>query len=124
MRTTFVSTGLEHLGISALSAYLSAHGRRTPLVYEARPFSSGSGTDIPALARLIEPSVEDTARRIVATRPDVVAFTSSSGTPRRSVDVARAVKRSIRVPIVFGGAHVGAAPERAIGERAIDAIVE
>lgn len=124
MRVTFVASGLEHLGISALSAYLRAHGHETQLVYEPRPFSSGSGTDIPLLARMLEPPPEETAARVVATRPDVVAFSSYSVTHRWSIAVARAVKRERAVPIVFGGQHVGAAPDRAIAEPAIDAVVE
>lgn len=124
MRVTFVTTGLEHLGIEALSAYLRAHGHETRLVYEARPFSSGSGTDIALLARLLEPPPEETAARVVKTRPDVVAFTSYSVTHRWSVEVARAIKAAMKVPIVFGGPHVGSTPERAILEPAIDAVVE
>jgi anaerobic magnesium-protoporphyrin IX monomethyl ester cyclase len=124
MRVTFVTTGLEHLGIEALSAYLRAHGHETTLVYESRPFSSGSGTDIPLLAQLLEPSPADTAARVLKTNPDVVAFTSYSVTHRWSVDVARAIKASRKVPIVFGGPHVGSTPERSILEPAIDAVVE
>lgn len=124
MRVTFVTTGLEHLGVAALSAYLRAHGHEVSLVYEPRPFSSGSGTDIPLLARLLEPTPAETAARVVATRPDVVAFSTYTVTHQWAVQVARAVKASLDVPTVFGGPHVGAAPERLITEPAIDAIVE
>ncbi|APR79838.1 Radical SAM domain protein [Minicystis rosea] len=121
---TFVTTGLEHLGIEALSAYLRAHGHETALVYEPRPFSSGSGTDSALLARLLEPPPEETAARVVRTKPDVVAFSSYSVTHRWAVEVARAIKATRKVPIVFGGQHVGSTPERAILEPAIDAVVE
>ncbi|MDX2171039.1 MAG: radical SAM protein, partial [Deltaproteobacteria bacterium] len=124
MRVTFVTCGLEHLGIEALAAWVRRAGHQPEVVYEARPFSSGSGTDSRLLAKLLEPSPEETAERVVATRPDVVAFTSYSVTHRWSVEVARAVKRRQSVPIVFGGPHVSAAPERAIREWAIDAVVE
>lgn len=124
MRVTFVTCGLEHLGIEALSAWVRHAGHEPTLVYEARPFSSGSGTDSPLLARLLDPHPDETAERIVATRPDVVAFTSYSVTHRWAVDVARAVKRRCAAPIVFGGPHVAAAPERAIAEWSIDAVVE
>jgi radical SAM superfamily enzyme YgiQ (UPF0313 family) len=124
MRVTFVTCGLEHLGIEALSAWVRRAGHEPALIYEARPFSSGTGTDSPLLARLLDPRPEETAERVVATRPDVVAFTSYSVTHRWTVDVARAVKARCQVPIVFGGPHVSAAPERAIREDAIDAVVE
>jgi radical SAM superfamily enzyme YgiQ (UPF0313 family) len=124
MRVTFVCAGLEHLGIEALAAYVRRAGHEPSLVYEPLPFSSGSGTDIRLLARFLEPTPEHTAARVLATRPDVVAFTSYSVTHRWSVAVARAIKRERAVPIVFGGSHVGAVPERAIREHAIDAVVE
>ncbi len=124
MRVTFVTCGLEHLGIEALSAWVRQAGHESVLVYEARPFSSGSGTDSPLLARLLDPRPEETAERVVATQPDVVAFTSYSVTHRWVVEVARAVKRCCEVPIVFGGPHVSAVPERAIREWSIDAVVE
>ena len=124
MRVTFVCCGLEHLGIEALAAYVRHHGHEPALVYEPRPFSSGSGTDLPLLARWLDPTAEHTAARVLATKPDVVAFTSYSVTHRWSVEVARAIKRERAVPIVFGGPHVGAVPMRAIREPAIDAVVE
>jgi radical SAM superfamily enzyme YgiQ (UPF0313 family) len=124
MRVTFVTSGLEHLGIEALSAWMRQAGHEPALVYEARPFSSGTGTDSAFLARLLDPKPEETAERIVATRPDVVAFTSYSVTHRWAIQVARAVKRRSEAPIVFGGQHVSAAPERVIREWSIDAVVE
>jgi radical SAM superfamily enzyme YgiQ (UPF0313 family) len=124
MRVTFVSCGMEHLGIEALAAYVRAHGHEPAVVYEPRPFSSGSGTDIDLFARLLEPTIEETAARVLATPPDVVAMTSYSVTHAWAVGVARVLKREREVPIVFGGAHVGAVPERAIREPSIDAVVE
>src|SRR4029453_14110246 len=85
VRVTFVTCGLEHLGIEALSAWVRRAGHEPILVYEARPFSSGSGTDSPPPARLVEPTAEQTAQRIASARPDVVAFTSYSVTHAWSV---------------------------------------
>lgn len=124
MRVTFVTSGLEHLGIAALSAYVRAHGHETTLVYEPKPFSSNSGPDNALLSRLLEPSPEETAERVLATKPDVVAFSSYTITHRWSVEVARAIKRERPVPIVFGGPHVSGAPAHSIREPAIDVVVE
>jgi len=124
VRVTFVTCGLEHLGIEALSAWVRQAGHEPALVYEARPFSSGTGTDSRLLAGLLDPRPEETAERVAATRPDVVAFTSYSVTHRWAIAVAQAVKRRCEVPVVFGGPHVSAAPERAIREWSIDAVVE
>jgi len=124
MRVAFVTSGLEHLGIEALSAYVKAHGHESALVYEPKPFSSNSGPDNAVLARLLEPTPEETASRVAATRPDVIAFTSYTVTHRWSVEVARALKRLAPTPIVFGGPHVSGAPSHSIREPAIDAVVE
>jgi len=124
MRVTFVTSGLEHLGIEALSAYVSAHGHESTLVYEPKPFSSNSGPDSALFARLLEPTPEHTAERIAASRPDVIAFSSYTITHRWSVDVARTLKRIAPTPIVFGGPHVSGAPAHSIEEAAIDAVVE
>ncbi len=124
MRVTFVTSGLEHLGIEALSAYVRAHGHESVLVHEPKPFSSNSGPDNALFARLLEPAPEETARRVAATEPDVVAFSSYTITHRWSVDVARALKRIVPTPIVFGGPHVSGAPGYSICEPAIDAVVE
>ncbi len=124
MRVTFVTSGLEHLGVAALSAYAKDHGHETTLVYEPKPFSSNSGPDSPFFAQLLEPSPEETAQRVVDTKPDVIAFSSYTITHRWSVQVARALKRTVPTPIVFGGPHVSGAPAISIGEEAIDAVVE
>jgi anaerobic magnesium-protoporphyrin IX monomethyl ester cyclase len=123
-KCTFVTSGLEHLGIAALSAYVKAYGHESTLVYEPKPFSSNSGPDSALCARLFEPTPEETAHRIAATRPDVVAFSSYTITHRWSVDVARALKQIMPTPIVFGGPHVSGSPARSISEPAIDAVVE
>jgi hypothetical protein len=124
VRVTFVTAGLEHLGIEALSAYLRKAGHETALVYEPKPFSSNSGTDSALLARLLEPTPEATAQRIFESRPDLVAFSSYTITHQWSLAVARAVKKIFPVPIVFGGPHVSGAPAHSIREPAIDAVVE
>ena len=59
MRVTFVTCGLEHLGIEALSAWVRRAGHEPAPRYAARPFSSGSGSDVPLLARLLDPVHEE-----------------------------------------------------------------
>ena len=124
MRVTFVTSGFEHLGVEALSAYLRAHGHETRLVYEPKPFSSNTGPDNRWLARLFEPGTASTAERVLASEPDLVAFSTYTVTHAWSLEVARAVRRSSPVPIVFGGAHASGAPRETIEDPAVDAVVE
>ena len=123
-RVTFVTSGLEHLGVGALMAYVKRLGHEAELVYEPKLFSSNSGPDSALLARLFEPTPDETAARVLATAPDVVAFSTYTITHRWAVEVARAVKRARPVPVVFGGPHVSGAPARALREASIDAVVE
>jgi anaerobic magnesium-protoporphyrin IX monomethyl ester cyclase len=124
LKVTFVSSGLEHLGVSALSAWVRTRGHEPTLVYEPQPFSSNSGPDNRLLAKLFEPRPAQTAEKVLATSPDCVAFSSYTITHRWAVEVAREIKRRAAVPIVFGGPHVSGSPEDAIREPAIDAVVE
>jgi radical SAM superfamily enzyme YgiQ (UPF0313 family) len=123
VNVTFVTTGLEHLGVEALVAWVRLNGHHPTVVYEPRPFSTDTGANNPLLSRLFEPAPDDAARRVLDTRPDVVAFSSYSRTHGWLVEVARAIKRDRRVPVVFGGAHVTGDPARSIREPAIDAVV-
>ena len=110
MRTTFFTTGGEHLGVGALAAYLKVHGHEVEVVYEPQVFSKIGATPGGFLSRHLEPTPEEMAARIAATRPDVVAISSYSQSHYQCVEVARAVKQMMRVPIVFGGSHVSGAP--------------
>ena len=123
MRITFVTTGLENPGVQALAAFLRARGHEPVVVYEPRPFTSDSGPRSALLARLSEPTPEETAARALATAPDLVAFSSFTVTHRWSVAVARAIKRARRVPTVFGGPHPSAAPAAVLRDPAVDAVV-
>ncbi len=123
MRITFVCTGLEHLGVEALMAYVRLHGHEPVLVYEPRLFSTEAGPDSPLLAEVAEPTPEQTAAAVLETRPDVVAFSSFTVTHRWCLKVARAVKREAKVPVLFGGPHVTAVPEIAVRDPAVDAVV-
>ncbi|UJR84386.1 B12-binding domain-containing radical SAM protein [Sandaracinus amylolyticus] len=123
-RLVLVTSGLEHLGIAALAAHARALGHDVRIVYEPKPFSSNSGPDNALLARLLEPTPEETAAKIAAHAPDVVGFSSYTITHGWSVEVARHVKRQLRVPIVFGGPHVQGSPAHVLREPSIDAVVE
>jgi anaerobic magnesium-protoporphyrin IX monomethyl ester cyclase len=123
-RVTLVTSGLEHLGVAALAAYVRAEGHEASLVYEPNPFSSNSGPDSKLLARWLEPTPQQTAERVLATKPDLVGFSSYTITHRWSVEIARAIKARSSAPIVFGGPHASGAPAHVMREPAIDAVVE
>lgn len=123
IRIVFVFTGLENHGVGALSAILSARGHRVSFVYEPRLFSTDSGLPRLGLSQWLEPSVGETARRVLDARPDLVAFSSCTLTHAWAVAVARQVRRQRIVPTVFGGSHPTGAPGPTVREPAIDAVV-
>jgi radical SAM superfamily enzyme YgiQ (UPF0313 family) len=123
MRITFVTTGLENPGVQALAAFVRQRGHEPAVVYEPRPFTSDSGPRSALLARLSEPTPEETAARALATAPDLLAFSSFTFTHRWSVAEARAIRRERRVPTVFGGPHPSAAPATVLRDPAVDAVV-
>ncbi len=125
VRVTFVTCGLEHLGIEALSAWVRQAGHEPTLVYEARPFSSGSGTDSRAAGAPARSATrgDRRARRRHAARCRrvhvVQRHPSLVGRGRARGEAARATCRSSSA-----GRTCRPAPERAIREWSIDAVVE
>ncbi len=76
----------ELIGTMSLSACLKQRGHRVDLVIETAPH------------RVV--------RRIRDSRPDVVAFSTVTGSHKTVLEIATAIKQSFAdVPIVIGGAH-------------------
>ncbi|HHL40762.1 MAG TPA: radical SAM protein [Deltaproteobacteria bacterium] len=92
-----------HQGLMALSGYLKQAGHETALV----DFTFGD-SQVRQLTRAVK------------FNPDMVAFTSTSGLFRFSVEFAGLLKERLKVPIIFGGSHATIAPDKVIAQDAID----
>lgn len=116
MKVTFFSITNVNLGIEYLSANLKKCGFEVDVVFS--PLSRAvTGKIFPFFFF----SEKEWAKKILDTKPDLVAFSSLSQWHNRNVGIAKLIKSlDPSVPIVFGGLHVSSVPERVLSEPCID----
>ncbi len=116
MKVVFIRCATESLGVEHLSSALKARGHAAALVYEPLLFSSfrlDTGGAEAASARRA-------ARRAMALKPDLVAFSPESDYYGWALEAAAEIKRLGGAPTVFGGVHVTVSPEAALQRPEID----
>lgn len=118
MRVTFVCADYEALGAEYVSASLRAAGHETSLVFDPRLFNDNTLT-VPSLARLFSRR-EDIVEEVVASRPDLVAFSVVTDAYRWFLDLSGEIRRRVRVPVLVGGVHPTLAPEAVIRAPQVD----
>lgn len=119
MKVTFVSVGQEQLAVSLLSAVLRREGHDTHLAFHPALFNYDGFVDIPFLARLLD-RTEHVIDEIVASEPDLVAFSVLTASYPWSLRVADAVRRRCGASVIFGGVHPSAVPEVCLENDAVD----
>lgn len=121
MRVAFVYREVESLAEEALSAHLRRHGHETTLVFDpavANDEILKSGR----LSRFFDVR-EALVDEIVASRPDIVAFSVMTETFAQFRRIAAALKaRAPEIPTIFGGIHATSAPEEVIAEPFVDVL--
>lgn len=119
MKVTFVGLGEEQLAIGLLSAILKREGHETALVFNPALGDDRSFLDLPKLARVFD-RTDRVIDEVVATCPDLVAFSVLTPTYQWSLSVAAAVKRRMDVSTIFGGVHPSAVPEICLENSCVD----
>jgi radical SAM superfamily enzyme YgiQ (UPF0313 family) len=119
MRVMFVALGCEQLGISMLSAVLKRAGHSTSLAFNPALFHDRYYLDVPVLGALFDRTPQ-VIEQVVAARPDLVAFSVLTPIYTWSLEVARAIKARLDVPIIFGGVHPSAVPEICLENDCVD----
>jgi len=119
MNITFVAIGCEQLGISALSSVLKAEGHATSLAFNPALFDDRLFLDIEPLADVFD-RTDRVIDEVVASKPDLVAFSVLTPTYQWCLRVARAIKAEIDVPVIFGGVHPSAVPQICLENVAVD----
>lgn len=116
--------GREHLGIEYLSAVLKQAGHEVSLAHDPGLFSREDNVfHSPFLEKFFERKKKVLAD-IEKSNPDVVAFSVYSSTYRWALDIAEAVRKTIKAKIVFGGAHATLVPEVIIRNDVVDYVIE
>lgn len=120
MRITFVAEAYESLGIEYLSSILKAKGHKVSLVYDPKLFNDAF-LNIPLIQKKFFPP-HRLIESVLATEPDMVAFSVMSENYLWSHDTAEKIKRIKNIPVIFGGIHPTSSPEDVIKEEAVDLI--
>jgi radical SAM superfamily enzyme YgiQ (UPF0313 family) len=124
MNITFAHIGREHLGIEYLSSMLKGEGHNVSLAYDPGLFGPEDNVFyIPLLERFFEQK-NKIISKIKASKPDLICFTVYTSTYRWACDMAREVKRSMDLPIVFGGVHATLVPEVVMANNYIDFVIQ
>ncbi len=123
MRITFVHLGREHLGIEYLSSFLKKEGHTVALAYDPGLFGPEDNVfHISWLEKMFQ-QTRHVLTTIHASAPDLLAFTTYSGTYRWACGIAETVKQTLAVPTVFGGIHATLVPETVIANEVVDFVV-
>ncbi|UCD58059.1 MAG: B12-binding domain-containing radical SAM protein, partial [Candidatus Hydrogenedentota bacterium] len=118
MKVVFVYKEAESLAIEYLSAVLREHGHETSLAYESFIFDSEYLSIRAIYERANRPA--KVAGFIAMEKPDLVAFSVVSDYYQWACAVAEEVKTICEAPVVFGGIHVTAMPQRTIRKPFVD----
>lgn len=121
MKCTFVAMGSENISLQALSAMLKQGGHETTLAFDQALFDDKNYLMMPWLARLFDHR-DVVLAQVERSRPQLVAFSVLTPTYQWALDMARAIKARMDVPILFGGIHPSTLPEQVIANDCVDII--
>ena len=123
MHVTFVTLGMELLGVEYLSSYLKAQGHRTSLAHNPALFNDRFQLHIPSLARLFDRD-DELVEYILRLDPDLLAVSTLTNVFTWSIDIARRVRQRKKIPTIFGGVHPSAVPEFVMNYPEVDFVCE
>src|SRR5688572_17593411 len=121
MRCTFVCMGAENISIESLSALLRAHGHEVSLAYDQSLFDDKNYLFKAGVARFFDHK-DVIVGQVVASKPDLIAFSVMTPTYQWALDMARRIKQWVDVPIIFGGIHPTTCIDKVILEDCVDIV--
>lgn len=121
MRITFAYLAAESIAIEILSSVLKARGHSVSLVFDPGLFDDKQYLDIPFLNKAFSRR-KNVVKEIVDNPPDLLCFSVGTDNYVWACDIAKKVKEEISVPVIFGGIHVTAVPDRVIKNPFIDMV--
>lgn len=121
MNITFAYLAAESIAIEILSSVLKRDGHSVSLAFDPGLFDDKQYLDIPFLNKAFSKKA-DVVEQILRGRPDLLCFSVGTDNYQWACEIARAVKESMDVPIIFGGIHVTAVPDRVIQNGFVDMV--
>ncbi|MBF0147184.1 MAG: B12-binding domain-containing radical SAM protein [Magnetococcales bacterium] len=122
-RVVLVCVGNEYLGIGHLSAALKAANFDVRAVVDESLFDDKNYVTIPFMARFFN-QLDKVVAEIIALDPNLVGFSVITPTYRRCLEIAQNLKQRLDVPVIFGGVHPSALPERTLKNACVDMVCQ
>lgn len=119
MKVLFIYKGTENLGIEYISSFLKSKGHEVHLLFDPGVFSGDRLINNKLLSKIFSVD-EQIVTKTIEYNPDIVAFSTYTGNYRWCLDIAKKIRRSSSVPIVFGGVHTTAVPNTVLANAFID----
>ncbi|MBI1911583.1 MAG: cobalamin B12-binding domain-containing protein [Deltaproteobacteria bacterium] len=121
MNITFAYLAAESMAIEILSAVLKGAGHNVKLAFDPGLFDDKQYLDIPLLKKAFSKNA-NVIEEIKKSAPDLVCFSVGTDNYQWACEMARNIKKKVNVPIIFGGIHVTAVPERVIKNDFVDMV--
>lgn len=121
MQITFAYLAAESIAIEILGSVLKRDGHRVSLAFDPGLFDDKQYLDIPLLKKAFSRR-SDVVREIIDSSPDLVCFSVGTDNYRWACEVASTVRERTSAPIIFGGIHATAVPERVIKNPFVDMV--
>ncbi len=118
MKVVFVLGAHEIIGAEYVAAMARVAGIEVDSVYDAELFDDLLFINRP-LARLLDRK-RRVVNAIIDAKPDLVAFSIATPNLRWALSIANGVKAVAPIPIVFGGIHPSAVPDRVLKNECVD----
>ncbi|HQO58543.1 MAG TPA: radical SAM protein [Candidatus Omnitrophota bacterium] len=120
MKIAFINEADQHIGIQYLTAVLKANGHEVRTFSDPRLFNDLYIT-IRSLNRIFD--FQDAILKDIAEfNPGLIGFSVSSPIYQWACTLAAKIKKRMDIPIIFGGVHSTAVPERVIQKNFIDMV--
>lgn len=120
MKVAFINEADQHVGIQYLTAMLKAHGHDVKTFSDPRLFNDLYIT-LPKLNKIFDYQ-DSIIKEIAEFNPALIGFSVSSPIYQWACAFAAKIKKRLDIPIIFGGVHPTAVPERVIQKEYVDMI--
>ncbi len=120
MKIAFVNGPYEHLGVGYISAVLKEKGYETRLFCDPRLFDDNI-VSLKPLARFFDLKAR-LISELKAYRPDLIGFSVMTDDYQWACTLAKMIKQEMDVPVIFGGNHPTAVPDRVIRNDSVDIV--
>lgn len=121
MRIVFVHLGSENFGIEYLASSLKKAGHEVRMIFDPALFQDKHYLNIDSLARIFD-SKKRIAANAVSSEPDIIGFSVFTHNYRWALEIARLIKKTKNIPIIFGGIHPTILPDEVISNECVDMV--